>query len=318
MDELLVKYLLGEATEEERQAVVVWINADEDNKRYFEHFKMIWEESKALLSHSQVDEHSAWLRFKERTGNEEGNNVIAFTPQKKNRFSWKAAASVAVMILGAWAAYYFVAGNNTITVASGVNVLIDTLPDGSVVTLNRNSSISYPKKFKEDSRLVALKGEAFFNVTPDKKRPFEISVDDVKVRVLGTSFNIKNTGEKTEVIVETGIVRVSQKKNAVQLLPRQKAVVVKKGKGPVIEKNNDDLYNYYRTKEFVCNNTPLWKLVDALNSAYNVEIVIESKRVRNLPLTTTFKDSSLDSILKIVVETFNLNIEQKDGKIILK
>jgi transmembrane sensor len=329
MDELLVKYLLGEATGEESRSAEEWINASRDNKRYFDHFKLIWEESRQLAVASDIDENAAWARFQQRVApqvterNESNydqvNNVVAF-PLKKKRTAWRAAAAVAVLMFGTWIAYFYYETNaNRVTLASADTVRIDTLPDGSVVTLNKNSSLAYARNFKGNIRAVTLKGEAFFNVTPNKAKPFEITVEDVTVRVVGTSFNVKNTREKTEIIVETGIVTVAKRRNQVKLLPKQKATVMKKGDAPVIEKNNDDLYNFYRTKEFVCNNTPLYKLVEALNESYNAKITIQNTAIRNLPITTTFhRKDPLNLILGVIVETQNIQIEQKEGTVILK
>ena len=108
---------------------------------------------------------------------------------------------------------------------TGQNVLIDTLSDGSVITLNKRSSITYPSKFKGNTRAIALKGEAFFNVAPDKKKPFIISVNDVQVTVVGTSFNIKSENGNTEVVVETGIVRVTRSGKTVELNAGEKVVI---------------------------------------------------------------------------------------------
>ena len=96
------------------------------------------------------------------------------------------------------------------------------MPDGSVITVNKNSTLSYPSEFKGKTREVALNGEAFFKVTPNKEKPFIIHVNDVTVRVVGTSFNIRSEKGKTEVIVETGIVQVTKNKRTVSLLPKRK------------------------------------------------------------------------------------------------
>src|SRR3546814_17421332 len=62
-----------------------------------------------------------------------------------------------------------------------------TLADGSVVTLNKNSELSYPRRFTGSSRTVSLQGEAFFDVETDREKPFVISVNDVEVEVTGRS-----------------------------------------------------------------------------------------------------------------------------------
>lgn len=322
MDELLVKYLLGEADPAEEKLVLEWINAHADNKRYFDHFELIWTESKQLEQKSTVDENQAWKKFKQSLAQQQTSapsNVIAFEPKRKNNFM-RIAAAVAFLVIGGFAAYYFhlFDDGGTITLASADKVLIDTMPDGSIITLNKNSTLAYSKNFNTKTRNVTLTGEAFFNVAPNKQKPFEITVDEVKVHVVGTSFNIKSNAAETEVIVETGIVKVGVAKKVVNLMPNQKILIRKNNPDLRVEHNIDDLYNYYRTRKFVCNNTPLYELTDALSNAYNIKITIAGESTRNLRLTTTFEESSLNDILKVISETFNLKIEQINGEIILK
>ena len=204
-------------------------------------------------------------------------------------------------------------------VVQSLNQIVpDTLPDGSIVTLNKHSVLSYPGKFKGDNRSISLQGEAFFQVTPDKSKPFIVQVNDVTVRVVGTSFNIKSINGNTEVIVETGIVQVIRNNQRVDLKPNDKLLV--KSSDSLFEKQKETgtLYNYYRTKEFECDNTPLWKLVEILNQAYDVKIIIGNNKLRNLPLTTTFNNESLDNILEVIRQTFKISVVRSGNSIILQ
>jgi ferric-dicitrate binding protein FerR (iron transport regulator) len=229
-------------------------------------------------------------------------------------------AALFLLIAGAAVLYYIspreVPVQNLALVATK-QTLIDTLSDGSVVTLNKNSSLSYPDRFEGEQRMVALKGEAFFSVTPNKDKPFLITVNDVTVKVVGTSFNIKSENGIIEVVVETGVVEVIRKNEVLQLRPKEKAVV-KKDSTMLKSQETEKLYNYYRTREFTCDNTPLWKLVDVLNEAYDTKIVIGRDALRNLPLTTTFNNESLDQILEIIRATFDITITRQNNTIILQ
>ncbi len=315
MDGLLVKYLLDEATAAERQQAEVWINETEEHKKYFEHFRLIWEQSKKLAATANTDTDAAWQRFKQRVDITPANKTISFPKQV---YSWARIAAVLLVMVGLGGYFYY---NNVLngmtTIASGNNVLSQTLPDGSIITLNKNSSISYPKQFRGNTRDVALVGEAFFDVAPNKAKPFIIHVDEVNVKVVGTSFNINSNKLKTEVVVETGIVEVSKNAQVVKLKPKEKATVTKANGQVVKAQSTDELYNYYRTREFICNGTPLWRLADVLNEAYNVNIVVDD-RVKNLPLNTTFHNESLDNILEVVSGTFNVKVEKKEGQIYIK
>jgi ferric-dicitrate binding protein FerR (iron transport regulator) len=138
------------------------------------------------------------------------------------------------------------------------------------------------------------------------------------VKVVGTSFNIRSVNGNTEVIVETGIVEVSQKNRKVVLHPKEKVLIGNRDTALVKNQETDALYNYYRTNEFVCDNTPLWKLVEVLNEAYHVQIVIGRNELRNLPLTTTFSNESLDRILEVISITFNTKINRAGDRIIIQ
>jgi transmembrane sensor len=136
--------------------------------------------------------------------------------------------------------------------------------------------------------------------------------------VVGTSFNIRSAGGETEVIVETGVVQVTRNGKTVELGPKEKVVVAQRDTTLKKEVETEALYNYYRTREFVCDNTPLWKLVEVLGEAYGVNIVIDRPALRTLPLTTTFNNESLDHILEVISMTFDIKVEREGGNIHLR
>ncbi|THU39875.1 DUF4974 domain-containing protein [Niastella caeni] len=323
MDDLLVKHLTGEATEAEMLQVERWLANDEANKHYFEHFKLIWEESIQLASTAQVNEQAAWERFQNRV--QEGS----FT-KTRSTIIWSMnsplmrAAVIAGLIIGIAVVTYFLFNNNPGTVVAMATIQAtntvksDSLPDGSIVTLNKHSQVSYPEQFTNDKRVLQLNGEAFFKVKPDKKKPFEVHTNNVTITVVGTSFNVRSRGDTTEIIVETGIVEVATEKQTVVLKAGQKAFT---GLNETIlqkQANTDLLYNYYRSKKFVCDETPLWKLAEKLNEAYDVHIVFENAALRNQQLTTIFDNEPLDNILNIIKSTFNISVIKKEGQIILR
>jgi len=84
------------------------------------------------------------------------------------------------------------------------------------------------------------------------------------------------------------------------------------------EKVSDKLHNYYRTKEFVCDDTPLWKLVQVLNEAYKTNIVFGKEELKDLRMNTTFYNESLDQVLEVIHLTFNITVRKENGKIILE
>lgn len=318
-DDLLVKYLLRETTPGEGRQVEAWIAETPGNQRYFEHFKLIWDSSRELATQSTVSEEDAWQRFRNRvkTGNSSGTGKLRSMSQHIN--AWRVAAML-VATAGILAMIYFFSGNgNTPVVLAAANTSeVDTLPDGSVITLNKHSSLSYQGAYNKKERNVELNGEAFFKVAHNKSKPFVVHVNGLTVTVTGTSFNIKTVDGKTEVIVETGSVQVSNGRQTIALTPKQKVVAGSEADSLMKEVVTDQLYSYYRDKVFVCDNTPLWKLVEVLNEAYDANIVIQSKEKRNLPLTATYNNESLDKVLELVAQTLDLTVTPDNSRIILK
>lgn len=288
-----------------------WLVADDANVTYYNQLKKIWDDSRQLAQTATVDENRAWQKFQQR---------IHPAPVRHTAFGWiRIAASVIIIAAIGLLAYW--ALNNPakeMTMVAQQTVLNDTLPDGSVVTVNKGSSISYLSKFKGKTRPVALKGEAFFNVKPNKEKPFIISVNDVQITVLGTSFNVKNINGNTEVVVETGIVKVTGAGKTVELKANEKVVMDAKDSVVAKEEVSDQLYKYYRTKEFVCDDTPLWKLVEVINEAYQSHVVIGNPALRDMGLTTTFHNESLEQVLNVISITFDIKVIKEGDTVILQ
>lgn len=318
MDELLVKYLLQEATTEERQEVETWVAQSDANKKQLQHFELLWNESRKIAATSTFNEHEAWQRFQQKLKEPRTTGRVIAFPKRLNVL--RVAAAVLVIVLGGWfATALFNNKDEMILVQTQTNVLADTLADGSVVTLNKNSSIEYNKKFnKGKTRSIKLKGEAFFSVVANKEKPFVIAVNDVEVKVVGTSFNIKTSNGQTEVIVKTGIVEVTRNGKTIRLTPNEKTITTSKDTALIKTPVADKLYDYYQSREFVCDNTPLWRLVDVLNEAYGSNILIGRNELRNLRLNTTFNNESLENVLTIIAQTFQLQVVKKDNQIILQ
>ena len=317
MDELLVKYLADEATPPEQEMVEAWISSSEANRHYFQHFQLIWEESRQLAVTTTIDENKAWQKFQHRIKKDKDHGNTT------SRFGWwRIAASILIIAGATWFTSAILKERSktpeVFSVASINEVKKDTLPDGSIAVLNKHTVLSYPASFKGKTRSIKLKGEAFFNVAPDKEKPFIIDVNDVQVKVVGTSFNVRSYNGITEVIVETGIVQVTKAGETTELRAGERTTLTQKDSVAAKEQSEDKLYNYYISKTFVCDNTPLWKLVEKLNEAYSVNIKIEREELRKLPLTVTFDEESLDTILNIISQTLLVKVSRNDNEIIIR
>jgi ferric-dicitrate binding protein FerR (iron transport regulator) len=183
-----------------------------------------------------------------------------------------------------------------------------TLPDQSIVSLNRNSQISYNAGFINNRKLT-LTGEAFFAVTPNTHHPFEILSDKTIIMVVGTSFNVKQNNNTTEVLVKTGKVSVSLNKMNVQLTRGEYAIADENEASIKKAKNTDINYLSWKTGKFEFNNLSLDKVAGFLTDHYNVPVKLGDSTLNKLSITASFDNQKLKNVLDVISLTFGL--EQK-------
>ncbi len=189
-----------------------------------------------------------------------------------------------------------------------------TLPDGTQVWLNGESTIKYSLPFNNQTRNVDLEGEAFFDVTRNPKSPFLVSMPHATVRVLGTMFNCKAyPGEKTEVTLAKGKVRLgtdpvnSEKKDYI-LSPGEHAVINSTGQIK-INKENIDKYIAWHTGFLVFDDSPLPEVVEKLERWYGVDVSVRDTQLLSSRITTTFENEPLRQVLELLELASPLKID---------
>lgn len=173
-----------------------------------------------------------------------------------------------------------------------------TLGDGSVVMLNENSILEFPEYFDNEIRKVVLKGEAFFDIQADAKRPFVVVSNQSEVTVLGTSFNI-NTHHGTEVTVATGKVKVEdlQSQEEAFLMPGQQAIM--DGKAITIQEVNPEYFMGWHTRNLSFEEEPIEKVFEILERAYGVTIHTSFlNRKADCLITGSYEGERIETILR--------------------
>lgn len=313
-DELLIKVLLKESTEEENNKVEKWLNTAEANKKHFSQLETIWQVSNSLKNENKRDEEQAWTNFKARRADLklQGNNIKPLNVGK----IWLRIAAVLFIAVGGWIGYSLYGPVKYTELVATNQVRTETLPDGSALTLNKNSKISYAAHFKNNRKLKLEQGDVFFDVAKDKIHPFVIDIEKISVEVVGTSFNIKHIKKVTEINVETGIVKVRLANDEIKLYKGEKIIINNNTLKLIKEQSTDQLYNYYRSNMFQANNIPLSKLVIALNEAYGSNITVE-ENIKGLTINTTLKMGSINQNLEIICQTLNLQLSRNGNTVLL-
>ncbi|RKM96241.1 DUF4974 domain-containing protein, partial [Aquimarina sp. BL5] len=274
--------------------------------------------------------------------NEEGiNKNLAYQKfyirKNKRRIKYKYVAVAASFLVLCIAGYTFRASltNNlivstvdffssdikSIATLSGDQKTIN-LPDGSKVILNAESYLTYPKKFKDNIRKVTLIGEAFFDVKRNTTKPFIVETENIKIKVLGTSFNIKSypDEEKVETTLVTGKVEVLKQEytTPVVLEPSQRAVYDKLKSSIKVDSVNSKNIIAWKQGKLVFNQTPLKQVVLDLSRKYNKEFLIRSDNLLQYKYTGEFDNLTLEEVLEILKISSSISYKQINNKIMLE
>jgi len=320
--DLLIHYVTNETSAEEKLRVEDWSKQDINNQKELDNLQLIWNLSyTAVPAHPSSEAAQSLLRFKEKAAAQKTRISVPI----KQSYSLQDWIKVAAVLVGIPLMIWFFTvqirtkDSNELTASTTAKTDTTLLADGSIVILNKNSILKYPESFAEHTRTVHLdKGEAFFQVSHDNKKPFFVLANGIRIKVVGTAFNVKVKDGQTEVIVESGKVSVNKNHEQLVLTPAESILIHDGDLHLRKEKHTDLLYNYYRSKLFIANGTPLWKLAAILEEAYEVHISFQTADIKNLPMSTTFKDESLEDILTVIARTFNLKFSKNGSKIVFK
>lgn len=223
---------------------------------------------------------------------------------------WAAVAACFTLLVSG--VFYLSHRLDTVTLENiGLESKNFVLPDGSKITLNSNTLVTYSeKKFDAERRLILVRGECFLDVLHDKTKPFSIHYKDVAITDIGTAFNVRLTPKKIEVAVNTGRVEVNPNSGttAIDLNAGESASYLFSAKKLEKSKILDVNYKAYADHIFLFNESTLLEVVDALTKVFHQKIVLVDPSLHNKRLTAEFKNQSLKDILQVVSKSLNVKI----------
>lgn len=316
---LISSYLSGNASKEDIALLEEWVLADEEHRMIFRKYKEAWIFSGMKDDPVQVNIAQQW----EKTADQLFSNpkIVKLPVQKKRslRPIWSAAAAIALLVIaGIW---WFNGGasNDTLQVMAKTNILESKMPDGTLISLNQNATITYTNDYGAADRRVTLDGDAFFDVERDPGHPFIIQTPEVEIKVLGTSFYVDARKEQDEiqVIVKTGVVEVNSGSEKVQLKANETGVFSKKTKTLVKITTKDVNYLAWKTDALIFEDTNLEEVIFAINRKFHSQLSLQNPALKKCLLTATYKDKTLDHIIRILEQTLNLEATKKADQIIL-
>lgn len=304
MGRLVIKKLNGELTEMEAIELEQWLSSSEEYQQVHDEMMDGQTRERALGDGSPRDtlavQEDVWSRYQ--------------TTQPRSFNRWRTGfvrTLIAAVILSTLSiGYYFWRSNQAqqIIVTAGKGKVYDVkLPDGSRVWLNSGASLSYPELFEGDKRSVILTdGQAFFEVSENPNKPFNIKAGTLNVQVLGTSFEVsafKDVAQAT-VAVKTGSVKVGSESyptdNGTTLTANQKATVnTTSGNIEVAQIDGDDIAGW-KENRLVFTEESFATVIEALQRKYKVKIEVHQPNLYNEKITLRLEDEPLETILKVL------------------
>lgn len=315
IEERITAYLAHEATPEEVRELTAWIEASEENRRYYQHLLNIWQVAHPAFPPEEIDVEKARRRI-----------IRQINSPKSYLSRWigywqKAAAVLLIPILLAWS-YMIYKGRTSHSVAEvtyqevfapyGTHSKVN-LPDGSTVWLNAGSSLEYPVSFQAPERTVRLSGEAFFEVEADPQHPFIVRANGLEVRAVGTSFHV-------EAYQKDSILAVTMVKGKIDVtLGNAPSFPLKPGERMGYDTRKSrceiyetDPYKWYAWKDglLIFRNDPLEYVFKKIGQTFNVDIALKDTGIAKHLYRATFEDESLDEILRLLKMTAPIQYKQ--------
>lgn len=304
IEELLPRYCEGRLSEGERLEVEAWMDESEENKRVATQTFALYLAVDTVQVMKKVDTEKALLKVKGKMSDREVRRIVWW------EWAQRAAAIlfIPLLTLFIWQNWKGdtgeVAEMMEVKTSPGMTTSL-TLPDGTIVYLNSESSLSYSSRFNGDFRKVTLSGEAYFEVAKDPEKKFILSTThQSQIEVLGTCFNVEAYEQNTEVITTLieGKVDFMFEKDAgvkhVFLSPREKLVYDSETDKVHLYKTSGKSELAWKDGEVVLDNTPLEEALWMLEKRYSVKFVIKNEKLKNSSFTGTFTNQRLEKILE--------------------
>lgn len=310
---LFEKYLRGESTAEETEALIDLIGSEDKFKEMLE--------VELMNADPTIDETIKKRIF---------GKIRLETTREKSYLSvnWRKAMQWAAIfllpVLSAFTVYYFTQRPQrnlqptVITAQKGEKAEV-VLPDGSNVWINSGSTLTYDRHFNGKERSVYLQGEAYFEVTENKKRPFIVHTKHITVQALGTSFNVRSyeTDSLASAVLLEGKVKVSASGHETILSVNERATFDKRKQTLLADRVEALNFIEWKNGNIYFSNQTYDEIARTLSRIYNVEIQFAYEQLRPMRFSGTLGSSGIKNALDILSMTSPMYYEMKDTTIIL-
>lgn len=316
IEQIILRNLSGEASCEDIIIFSDWLSSSKEHKASFLKIKKYWD---AEVDGAKLQNPEAtYNKLLERIRKAERKNVV--------RQLWIKYASVAAVALIIGIAGFWIGGQQSsvplqyYSYITGNSISSFELPDGTKISLNRNSTLSYSNLYGEKVREVSLEGEGFFSVMKDKAKPFVVDLNGSKISVLGTVFNVKNykkEGTTTATLVE-GSIRFETPEQQILLKPDQQLVFNRSENKIDIESVTTDLVTAWKSHLIKYKSITFKEFLNMLAKQYDVEIILSDSELGKQKVSGAFDDSlTVDQILNLMKKNLSFKWKKQGDKYVI-
>jgi ferric-dicitrate binding protein FerR (iron transport regulator) len=307
---------MGKADQEEQKLLQVWVEANLEHLHYYQEFANAWQLTHPAFNPTEIDVVKA-----EEIVNKKISRIGSGIG--KALFYCQRIAAIIVIPLIGLTIYFYFANNEYVYEETGYQKLKSPfgtfsqviLPDGTKVWLNGGTELTYPVKFKSGKRVVQLNGEAYFEVSSDKKDPFVVQTEQMELTATGTRFNVEAYAINPLIAVTMvgGEVTVSFDKSAsLSIFPKTRICYNKQTQQRTIEETNP--YKWYAWKDglMIFRDDSLGYVFKRLEQTFNVNIIQKDLSISDALYRATFEDESLNEILRLLEMTAPIKFVYKE------
>lgn len=316
---LMIDYFAGRASQEEVDQLMDWVKQSAENGQELSRMKTLWDASALPMDKDEIAQALAYTKSKIAQVESADDEQKTAT---KPLYRWiRNIAAILALGFSAYFTYQQFTKEVYITKITGEEIDSLLLADGSKIYLASNTRFSYPEKMNGKTRQVQLQnGEAFFKIAKDPSRPFTVQLNNAKVTVLGTSFNIRNTLRSVDLSVNSGKV-------AFEAISGNKPAILTAGMGLNynISANNIIRFSsvnqnnaYWLNKEMVFVNASLEQVFESLENCFGVKVKLKDTIRFKHKFNADFKNTELPEILEVLRATYPIQLNLKDKQIIVK
>ncbi len=323
---IMARKISGQATDREEKTINEWINSSLGAGDTYKDLKNIW--SKRYFTHEDIE-----LVSQKEAGDKIWNSVFNKKGRgKKNgighSFLVKLAAVFIFIITSAFIVFYVIDANpevlpkvtkiNKQTLPGHKSII--TLRDGTVVSLNSGSTISYSSDFNDSLRIIYLEGQAFFEVFADRTKPFIVKCRNLEVETLGTSFDVDGYKDSPiQVSLLSGSVRLS-----IYDMDTNNGLILSPGEYSLVDKNDNyiDKGNFNPTEvlawkegRLIFKDATIEEIIPKLELWYGVKINNYYSINLEKPFTGIFEKENLDNILHNMARVMDFNYELEGNNV---